>query len=72
MNCFIQLKNDKYIDVKELKEIKYSYLHAEKVTTITGDNIDRIKISDDANYIFVGKNTVVVRGSDILFIQFMS
>lgn len=71
MNCFIQLKNDKYIDVKELKEIKYSYLHAEKVTSITKDNLDRLKISDDANYIFVGKTHVVVRGSDILFIQFM-
>lgn len=71
MNCFIQLKDDKYIEIKELTEIKYSYLHAEKVTTITGDNIDRLKISDDANYIFVGKTTVVVRGSDILFIQFM-
>ncbi|MCE4955256.1 hypothetical protein [Staphylococcus haemolyticus] len=71
MNCFIQLKNDKYVDVKELTEIKYSYLHAEKVTSITEDNLDRLKISDDANYIFVGKTHVVVRGSDILFIQFM-
>lgn len=71
MNCFIQLKNDKFIDVKELTEIKYSYLHAEKVTSITEDNLDRLKISDDANYIFVGKTHVVVRGSDILFIQFM-
>ncbi|WKU12943.1 hypothetical protein [Staphylococcus devriesei] len=71
MNCFIQLKNDKYVDVKELTEIKYSYLHAEKVTSITEDNLDRLKISNDANYIFVGKTHVVVRGSDILFIQFM-
>ncbi|MDU0435005.1 hypothetical protein QVA48_07210 [Staphylococcus haemolyticus] len=71
MNCFIQLKNDKYVDVKELTEIKYSYLHAGKVTSITEDNLDRLKISDDANYIFVGKTHVVVRGSDILFIQFM-
>ncbi|PTE71864.1 hypothetical protein [Staphylococcus devriesei] len=71
MNCFIQLKNDKYVDVKELTEIKCSYLHAEKVTSITEDNLDRLKISDDANYIFVGKTHVVVRGSDILFIQFM-
>lgn len=71
MNCFIQLKNDKYVDVKELTEIKYSYLHAEKITSITEDNLDRLKISDDANYIFVGKTHVVVRGSDILFIQFM-
>lgn len=71
MNCFIQLKNDKYVDVKELTEIKYSYLHAEKVTSITGDNLDRLKIYDAANYNFVGKTTVAVRGSDILFIQFM-
>lgn len=71
MNCFIQLKDDKYVDVKEVKEVKYSYLHAEKVTSITEDNLDRLKISDDANYIFVGKTHVVVRGSDILFIQFM-
>ncbi|PTF14751.1 MULTISPECIES: hypothetical protein [Staphylococcus] len=71
MNCFIQLKDGKYVDVKELTEIKYSYLHAEKVTSITEDNLDRLKISDDANYIFVGKTHVVVRGSDILFIQFM-
>ncbi|WP_222149346.1 hypothetical protein [Staphylococcus haemolyticus] len=71
MNCFIQLKDDKYIEIKELTEIKCSYLHAEKVTTITGDNLDRLKISNDANYIFVGKTTVVVRGSDILYIQFM-
>ncbi|WP_394868269.1 hypothetical protein, partial [Staphylococcus borealis] len=61
----------KYVDVKELTEIKYSYLHAEKITSITEDNLDRLKISDDANYIFVGKTHVVVRGSDILFIQFM-
>ena len=30
MNCFIQLKDDKYIEIKELTEIKCSYLHAEK------------------------------------------
>ncbi|MDM7862869.1 hypothetical protein QTP93_02780 [Staphylococcus borealis] len=71
MNCFIQLKNDKFLEIRELTEIKYSYLHAEKVTSITEDNLDRLKISDDANYIFVGKTHVVVRGSDILFIQFM-
>ncbi len=71
MNCFIQLKDDKYIEIKELTEIKYSYVRAEKVTSITGDNLDRLKISDDANYIFVGKTHVVVRGSDILYIQFM-
>ena len=40
---FYPIKNDKYIDVKELKEIKYSYLHAEKVTSITEDNLDRLK-----------------------------
>ncbi|WKU13877.1 hypothetical protein [Staphylococcus devriesei] len=71
MNCFIQLKNDKYVDVKELTEIKYSYLHAEKVTSITEDNLDRLKISNDANYIFVGTSTVVVRGNNILYLQFM-
>ncbi|MBU6949302.1 hypothetical protein [Staphylococcus haemolyticus] len=71
MNCFIQLKNDKFLEIRELTEIKYSYLRAEKITSITEDNLDRLKISDDANYIFVGKTHVVVRGSDILFIQFM-
>lgn len=71
MNCFIQLKNDKYVDVKEVKEVKYSYPHSERVTNIDIDNIQDLKISDGANYVFVGKSTVVVKGSDILFLQLM-
>lgn len=72
MNCFIQLKNDKYVDVKEVKEVKYSYPHSERVTNVDIDNIHDLKVSDGANYVFVGKSTVVVRGNDILYLQFMS
>ncbi|MBF9289112.1 hypothetical protein I3V64_08270 [Staphylococcus haemolyticus] len=71
MNCFIQLKNDKYVDIKEVKEVKYSYPHSERVANVGIDNIHDLKISDGANYVFVGKTTVVVKGSDILFLQFM-
>lgn len=71
MNCFIQLKNDKYVDIEEVKEVKYSYPHSERVTNIEIDNIHDLKIFDGANYVFVGKSTVVVSGSDILYLQFM-
>lgn len=71
MNCFIQLKNDKYVDIEEVKEVKYSYPHSERVTNIEIDNIHDLKISEGANYVFVGKSTVVVSGSDILYLQFM-
>ncbi|MDO0960020.1 hypothetical protein HMPREF2649_06475 [Staphylococcus sp. HMSC063F03] len=68
---FYPIKNDKYVDVKEVKEVKYSYPHSGRVTNIDIDNIHDLKISDGANYVFVGKSTVVVKGSDILFLQFM-
>lgn len=72
MNCFIQLKNNDHLEIRDLKEVKYSYPHSERVTNIEIDNIHDLKISDGANYVFVGKSTVVVKGSDILFLQFMS
>ncbi|OFO37572.1 hypothetical protein [Staphylococcus sp. HMSC070D05] len=72
MNCFIQLKNDKYVDIEEVKEVKYSYPHSERVTNVEIDNIHDLKVSDGANYVFVGNSTVVVKGSDIFYLQFMS
>ncbi|MEQ2755192.1 hypothetical protein AAAV47_04630 [Staphylococcus hominis] len=70
MNCFIHLRNNEYVEVKELKEVKYSYPHSERVTTVKVDNIHDLKVSDGANYVFVGTPTVVVRGNDILYLQF--
>ncbi|OFK28975.1 hypothetical protein HMPREF2821_01100 [Staphylococcus sp. HMSC065C10] len=72
MNCFIHLRNNEYAEVKEVKEVKYSYPHSERVTTVKVDNLHDLKISDGANYVFVGKSTVVVRGKEILYIQTMS
>lgn len=69
MNCFIQLKNDKYIDVNEVKEVKYSYPHSQRVTNIEIDNIHDLKVSDSANYVFVGKSTVVIKGNEIQYVQ---
>ena len=71
MNYFIHLRNNEHAEVKELKEVKYSYPHSERVTNVDIDNIHDLKVSDGANYVFVGKSTVVVSGSDILYLQFM-
>ncbi|MCE4976592.1 hypothetical protein KJC25_11355, partial [Staphylococcus hominis] len=70
MKCFINLRNNECVEVKELKEVKYSYPHSERVTTVKVDNIHDLKVSDGANYVFVGTPTVVVRGNDILYLQF--
>ena len=56
------------IDTKEVKEVKYSYSNSERVTSIKVDNIDELEIYDAANYVFVGKSTVLVKGSDILLL----
>lgn len=54
----------------DTKEVKYSYPHSERVTTVKVDNIHDLKVSDSANYVFIGTPTVVVRGNDILYLQF--
>lgn len=72
MKCFIHLRNNEYVEVKELKEVKYSYPHSERITNVKVDNIHDLKISDGANYVFVGKSTVVIKGSDIFYLEFMS
>jgi hypothetical protein len=70
MNCFIHLRNNEYVEVKELKEVKYSYPHSERVTTVKIDNLQVLKIYEEANYVFVGKSTVVIKGSDIFYLEF--
>lgn len=70
MNCFIHLRNNEYVEVKELKEVKYSYPHSERVTTAKIDNLQVLKIYEEANYVFVGKSTVVIKGSDIFYLEF--
>ncbi|PTK39545.1 hypothetical protein BUZ46_01645 [Staphylococcus hominis] len=71
MKCFINLRNNECVEVKELKEVKYSYPHSVKVISLEENNFSNLKISDDVNYVFVGTSTVVVRGNDILYLQFM-
>lgn len=56
------------IDTKEVKEFKYSYSNSERVTSIKVDNIDELKIYNEANYKFIGKSTVVVRGNEIRYV----
>lgn len=70
MNCFIHLRNNEYVEVKELKEVKYSYPHSERVTNVKVDNLQVLKIYEEANYVFVGKSTVVIKGSDIFYLEF--
>ena len=69
MNCFIRLKNNDYVEIKELKEIKFSYPHSQRVTNIKVDNIQDLKISYEANYVFIGKSTVVIKGDEIQYVQ---
>ncbi|GGG88973.1 hypothetical protein E2558_01065 [Staphylococcus pragensis] len=69
MNCFIRLKNNDYVEIKELKEIKFSYPHSQRVTNIKVDNIQELKISFEANYVFIGKSTVVIKGDEIQYVQ---
>ncbi|OFN40863.1 hypothetical protein [Staphylococcus sp. HMSC069E10] len=69
MNCFIRLKNNDYVEIKELKEIKSSYPHSQRVTNIKVDNIQDLKISYEANYVFIGKSTVVIKGDEIQYVQ---
>ena len=71
MDCYIKLKNNDCVDVKEVKEVKYSYPHSAKVISLEENNFSNLKISDDVNYVFVGTSTVVIRGNDILYLQFM-
>lgn len=59
------------INILILKKVKYSYPHSVKVISLEENNFSNLKISDDVNYVFVGTSTVVVRGNDILYLQFM-
>lgn len=58
------------IDTKEVEEVKYSYPHFEKVTSIKIDNIDELEIYDEANYVFIGKSTVVIKGDETQYVKF--
>lgn len=57
------------LDTKEVKEVKYSYSNSERVASIKVDNIDELEIYDEANYVFIGKSTVVIKGDEIQYVQ---
>lgn len=57
------------IDTKEVKEFKYSYSNSERVASIKVDNINKSKVYDETNYVFIGKTTVVIKGDEIQYVQ---
>ncbi|MCT1507393.1 hypothetical protein [Staphylococcus hominis] len=57
------------IDTKKVKEFKYSYSNSERVASIKVDNIDELEIYDEANYVFIGKSAVVIKGDEIQYVQ---
>ncbi|ASN72448.1 hypothetical protein 8AX7_8 [uncultured Caudovirales phage] len=68
----MRIKKDKYIDTEEVEKVKYSYPYFKRVSNIKIDNIDELEIYDETNHVFVGKSTVVIKGSDIFFLEFVS
>lgn len=68
----VRIKKDKYIDTEEVEKVKYSYPYFKRVSNIKIDNIDELEIYDETNHVFVGKSTVVIKGSDIFFLEFVS
>ena len=52
-----------------MEKVKYSYPHSEWVTNIDIDNIHDLKISYGANYVFVGKSTLVIRDNEIHYVK---
>ena len=57
------------IDTKEVKEVKYSYSNSKRVASIKVDNINKSKVYDETNYVFIGKTTMVIRGDEIQYVQ---
>lgn len=56
-------------DTKEVKEVKHSCSNSERVTSIKVDNIDELEIYDVANYVFIGKTTVIIKSDEIQYVQ---
>ena len=57
------------LDTKEVKEVKYSYSNSERVASIKVDNIDKSKVYDETNYVFIGKTTVIIKSDEIQYVQ---
>lgn len=69
MRCTVQLKNDKYIEITDFKMIKYPK-QTQGNNEITEDNFDKLRISSSITYQFIGKETGILKGEDILYLYF--
>lgn len=69
MNCYIQLKDDKYIDIGNFKKISYLDFEGTK-KEITFASIEDFTIATGTLYKFIGDSTALVYGSDILYVHF--
>ena len=56
-------KMDNYI-----KEVKYSYSNSKRVASIKVDNIDKSKVYDETNYVFIGNSIMVIKGNEIQYV----
>lgn len=69
MRCTVQLKNDKYIEITDFKMIKYPK-QSQGYNEIKEENFDRLRLSNSITYQFIGKETAILKGEDILYLYF--
>ncbi|MDS3851524.1 hypothetical protein [Staphylococcus hominis] len=51
-----------------IKEVKYSYSNSKRVASIKVDNIDKSKVYDETNYVFIGNSIMVIKGNEIQYV----
>ncbi|WP_301420236.1 hypothetical protein [Mammaliicoccus lentus] len=69
MRCTVQLKNDKYIEITNFKMVKYPK-QTQGYNEITEENFDKIRLSNATTYQFIGNETAIIKGEDVLYLYF--